>query len=204
MLWAASVVGSGQALPQLGNLLRIFFGHVGVTPNKIRDAIHPRLANKDYDKSDAAWRKLAAAGDNAIPFLRERIRPIAVPPLDLKHVEKLLADLDSERFVTREKATRELMSLGELAVVPLQRFLEKPSSVEADRRAHLVLKQLSEPAPTPDRLRALEVLELLEQVHSEKAVALLREIERDALIPQIRREARQASEHAAAAREEKK
>ena len=56
---------------------------------------------------------------------------------------------------------------------------------------------------TPDRRRALEVLELLEQMRSLKAVALLQEIERDALIPQIRREARQASQRVAAAREEK-
>src|SRR5262249_47546810 len=130
------------------------------------------LADKDYDKSDAAWRKLGAAGDHAIPFLKEQIRPIAVPPLDLKQVEKRLAELDSERFVTREKATWELMSLGELAIVPLQRLLEKPSSAEAQRRAHTVLKKLSEPVLTPDRLRALDVLELLEQLRSPKAVAL--------------------------------
>src|SRR5262245_12209272 len=162
------------------------------------------LADKDYDRSDAAWRKLAAAGDHALPFLKERIRPIAVPPLDLQRVEKLLAELDSDRFATREKATRELMSLGELAIAPLQRLLEKRPSVEAERRAHTVLKELSEPVLTPDRLRALEVLELLEQLRSLKAVALLQEIERDALIPQIRREARQALQRAAAAREEKK
>jgi hypothetical protein len=158
------------------------------------------LVDKDYDRSDAAWRKLGAAGDNAIPFLKKQIRPIAVPPLDLKHVETLLAELDSDRFVTREKATRGLMSLGDLAIVPLQRWLEQPSSEEAARRAHLVLNKLSEPVLTPDRLRALEVLDLLEQMGSRKAVALLQEIERDALIPQIRREAQRA----ASARQEKK
>jgi hypothetical protein len=147
------------------------------------------LADKDSDKSDAAWRKLAAAGDNAIPFLKEQIRPIAVPPLDLKQVEKLLAELDSDRYETRVKATRELTGLGELAIVPLQRLLEKPSSAEAKRRAQIVLKKLSEPVLTPGRLRALEVLELLEQLRSLKALALLQEIARDALIPQIRREA---------------
>jgi WD40 repeat protein len=162
------------------------------------------LADKDYGRCDAAWRKLAAAGDNAIPFLKERIRPIAVPPLDRKRVERLLADLDSDHFVTREKATRDLTSLGELAIIPLQRFMKKPSSVESDRRAHLIFKNLSEPVPTPDRLRTLEVLELLEQLRSPRAVALLQEIGRDALVPQIWREAGQAARRAAAACEEKK
>ena len=89
-------------------------------------------------------------------------------------------------------------------IVPLQRLLEKPSSAEVEWRAHTVLRKLSEPVLTPDRLRALEVLELLEQLRSLKAVALLQEIERDALIPQIRREARQALQRTATAREEKK
>jgi hypothetical protein len=162
------------------------------------------LADKDCDKSEAAWRKLAAAGDKAIPFLKEQIHPIAVPPLDRQHVEKLLTELDSNRFVTREKATKELLSLGELAIDRLQRSLEKPSSEEAQRRAHMVLKKLAEPALTPDRVRALQILELLEQLRSRKAVALLQEIERDALIPQLRREARQAAQRVATAREEKK
>jgi WD40 repeat protein len=159
------------------------------------------LAEKNYDKSDAAWRKLAAAGDHALPFLREQIRPIAVPPLDRKRVEKLLAELDADRFATREKATQELMRLGETAIVPLERLLEKGSSVEVERRAQTVLKKVSEPVLTPDRLRALDVLELLEQLRSPKALALLQEIERDALIPQLRREARQALQRAAAVRE---
>src|SRR5262249_26790373 len=74
------------------------------------------LADQDYARSDAAWRKLGAAGDHALPFLKEQVRPIAVPPLDRERVETLLAGLDADRFVTREKATRELLSLGELAI----------------------------------------------------------------------------------------
>src|SRR5262249_20445326 len=146
---------------------------------------------------------LGAAGDHALPFLKEQVRPIAVPPLDRERVETLLAGLDADRFVKREKATRELLSLGELAIVPLQRLLEKRSSAEAERRARAVLEKLAEPVLTPERLRALEVLELLEELRSRKAIALLQEIERDALIPQLRREARQAGQRAAAAREEK-
>src|SRR5262245_26640414 len=80
----------------------------------------------------------------------------------------------------------------------------QPASAEAQRRAQSVLKKLSEPVLTPDRLRTLEVLELLEYLRRPKAVALLQELERDALIPQIRREARQAAQRATVVREEKK
>jgi hypothetical protein len=44
----------------------------------------------------------------------------------------------------------------------------------------------------PDRQRVEDAIELLEQMGTPKARALLEEIERDALIPQIRLQARQA------------
>jgi hypothetical protein len=87
-----------------------------------------------------------------------------------------------------------LTDAGELAIVPLQRLLEKPPSLEAAKRAETILHKLAEPALTPDRLRALEVIGLLEQLGSPKASAVLQEIERDALVAPVRTAARQALE----------
>src|SRR5205814_680934 len=70
--------------------------------------------------------------------------------------------------------------------------LEKGLSAEAEKRIHGVLKKLGQPVLTTERMRVLEALELLEQLRTAKAIALLEETERDALIPQIRLEARQA------------
>ena len=78
------------------------------------------LSDTDYEKTDAAFRNLGAAGDNAIPFLRMQIRAIAVPAADMPRIEKLVAELNAEKFTTREQATKELMTAGELAIVPLQ------------------------------------------------------------------------------------
>jgi RNA polymerase sigma factor (sigma-70 family) len=150
------------------------------------------LDDPDAEKADAAWRKLGAAGDNALAFLRQQIRPIAAPPFDAKPVEALVAELDSEQFVTRERAMRDLIALGELAYVPLQRRLEKGLPLEASKRVQLVLDRLGQPALTRERLRVLEAIDLLEHVRTSKAIALLEETERDALIPQIRFEAGQA------------
>jgi hypothetical protein len=161
------------------------------------------LAGADSDKADDAWRKLGAAGDNALPFLRQRIRSVAVPAVDVKALEKLVADLDSAKFTTREKAAQELQAAGEVAIVLLQRCLEKRPSVEVERRATLVLKKIGEPALTPERLRVLDALELLERLRTTNAVALLEEIERDALIPHIRQEAGRALQRVAQARKEK-
>jgi len=155
------------------------------------------LANPDYEKADNAWRRLGAAGDNAIPMLREQIRAIAVPPVDMKRIEKLVAELDSAKFATRDQAIKELMAVGELAIVPLQRLMEKPPSAEARERANLILKKLGEPVLTPERQRVLDAIDLLEQVRTAAAIGLLEEIERDALIPQIRIEARQVLQRSA-------
>jgi RNA polymerase sigma factor (sigma-70 family) len=150
------------------------------------------LGTNDPDKADAAWRTLGAAGDNAVPLLRERIRAVAVPAVDRKRIESLIGELDAEKFATREQASKELLAIGELAIVPLQRVLEKPPSEETRARAATILKKLGELSWTPDRQRVLDALELLEQVGTSMATGLLQEIERDALIPQIRSQAQQA------------
>jgi RNA polymerase sigma factor (sigma-70 family) len=167
-------------------------------------ALWDDLAGADADKADAAWHKLGAAGDNTVPFLRQQLRKVAVPPADVKALEKLVAELDSAKFTTRERAAKELEAAGELAVVPLQRCLEKKPSVEVERRANLILKKIGEPVLTPERLRVLEALDLLEQVQTVKARALLEEIERDALIPSIRVEASRALRRVTPASKEKK
>jgi hypothetical protein len=163
------------------------------------------LANPDGDKADAAWRKLGATGDGAVPFVRKQIRSIAVPAVDLKTINKLVSELASDQFATRERATRELMAAGELAIIPLQRHLEKGVSAEAEKRIDGVLKKLGQPVLTIERMRVLEAIELLEQLRTAKAIVLLEETEGDALIPpQIRSEARQALQRLAQSQKEKK
>jgi hypothetical protein len=53
--------------------------------------------------------------------------------------------LPTAKLAVRDKATNGLMAAGELAIVTLQRLLEKPPSEEAAQRAALVFKQLAEP-----------------------------------------------------------
>jgi hypothetical protein len=79
-----------------------------------------------------------------------------------------------------------------LVIVPLEKLLANAPSLESQRRASLVLKMVKEPVLTPDRLRVLEAIELLEQLHSATSGKLLQEIADDALIVQIRDEALQA------------
>jgi RNA polymerase sigma factor (sigma-70 family) len=152
------------------------------------------LGGSDFEKTDDAWRKLGAGGSQAISFLAQQLRMVAVPPTDMKAIDKMLAELGDANYATREKAAKGLAAAGESAIVPLQRLLEKPPSIEAAKRAEAILQKLPEPALTPERLRALEAIGLLEQLRTPEASALLQEIARDALDAPVRRAARQAVE----------
>jgi len=73
-----------------------------------------------------------------------------------------------------------------------------------NKRIRSVLDKLGHPALTLERRRVLEAVELLEHLRTAKAIALLQETERDALIPQIWLEARQALQRLAEGEKEKK
>lgn len=200
----ATAGADGKAL--LWNTLARELTHKGpaleLTPKELA-ALWVDLNNADAGKAEAAWQKLAGAGDNAVPFLRQQIRLVAVPSVDLTQLEKRLTELDADRFAVREKATAELIAAGELAVGLIKRFLEQTPSLEAQSRANLVLEKLGESPLTPERVRVLEAIALLEQVRTARTIDLLKEIERDALISPLRTEARQALERIAQLRENK-
>ena len=71
------------------------------------------LAAGDTVRAYRALRRLGSAPAEAVPHLRKHLRPVAV--IDEKHLARLIADLDSSRFVVRERAARELEGLGSAA-----------------------------------------------------------------------------------------
>src|SRR5690606_20966959 len=90
---------------------------------------------------EAAWRDLGAdaekvyraivslsADPEGVRFLRERVKPVTPVPPNVVH--KLLADLDSGDFSTRERATAELARLGDTADEQLRSALEGDLSAE--------------------------------------------------------------------------
>jgi hypothetical protein len=64
--------------------------------------------------------------------------------VDAKRMAKLLADLDSDRFEERAKATRDLEALGESAEAALRQTLASEPSADAPARLlRLVLHALA-------------------------------------------------------------
>jgi hypothetical protein len=130
---------------------------------------------KEVDGEDAARAyqaigALAASPGQALALVKERLRPV-VAAAD-ERTGKLLAALDSKRFVVREKAQKEMAGLGPAVEVALRRALKKELSPETRLRVERLLAEI-ERVQRLRGLRALELLERLATVEARRLVATL-------------------------------
>jgi RNA polymerase sigma factor (sigma-70 family) len=128
------------------------------------DTAWHELAGTDAARAYQAMRRLAALPTETIPYLRNQVQPF--PVLNEKRLAGLIADLDSNRFAVREKATKDLEHLGEAAVGACRMALQAQPSAEVRRRLEGILEKeaKSASAPSPERLRALRAIEVLEHI----------------------------------------
>jgi WD40 repeat protein len=87
----------------------------------------------------AMWR-LRERPREATAILRKHVRPASVAEGEV--IARLIADLDSERFATREAATRELEKLGPKARPALETVLAEKPSLEQKMRIRRMLAWL--------------------------------------------------------------
>jgi hypothetical protein len=128
------------------------------------------LASVDASKAYQAIWRLAAAPRRAIPWLRQHLRPVKAMPVG--DISELIGKLDSPRFAERQKATRELAELGELAEPALLAALAGKPSLEVRRRLE-VLRDGVERMSSPDQRRALRAIEVLEHAGTPEAKQVL-------------------------------
>jgi RNA polymerase sigma factor (sigma-70 family) len=126
------------------------------------------LGDADGMKSHAALWKLATA-PGSVKFLKERLRPGTA--VDSERLQKLVRDLDDDAFKVRVRATNELVKLGEGVAAPLRKVLREKISAEVRWRVEHILEQLGK--PTPQRLRQLRAVEVLERSGSAEARGVL-------------------------------
>src|SRR5207244_2612912 len=79
------------------------------------DAWCARLSSTDGKSAYSAVWKLVAAGDSAVPKLKAQLAPASA--LAAKNIGRWILDLDDKQFAKRDKAERELLNLGEVALV---------------------------------------------------------------------------------------
>jgi RNA polymerase sigma factor (sigma-70 family) len=141
------------------------------------------LASMDAARADRAiWAFVTWPTDRSVPFLQQRLRP-STPP-DRQQVDRLVANLDSEIFDVRERATRELEELDELAEPALRKGLQGHPGPDLRRRLEALLETLDGPVISPARVRALRAVEVLEQIGTTQAIEVLAQLAHGA--PQAR------------------
>ncbi len=139
-----------------------------LTPRQL-EACWATLADADAAKAyDALW-TLVAAPEQAVPFLQKHLPPVPRP--DDNTVARLIADLDSNDFTTRQKATEELSKLGDAIAQNLRRALENKPSLEVRRRIQQLLDQTRD--WTAERLRDHRAIQALEHIGTRQAKEVL-------------------------------
>jgi RNA polymerase sigma factor (sigma-70 family) len=147
-------------------------GAVAVTAAE-RTALWGDLAGADAGRAHRAMRTLQADGQESVRFLRDQLKP--TPATDSRRIARWVADLDAEEFAEREKAMDALKELGDLAEPALRRVLAERPALELRRRAETLLGRLT-PVTSPELLRALRAVEVLEQLATPEARELLRSL----------------------------
>jgi RNA polymerase sigma factor (sigma-70 family) len=148
------------------------------------------LASSDGAKAYQAICSLRTSA-GAMAFLESRVKPAAAP--DAKRLAALMADLESSNFETREAAVLELVKIGELAAPALQEVLDRRPLVELRQRIEMVLDRIAAARSlSPDELRTIRVVEVLEGNPKSEARPLLESLAKGAPGARLTQEANAA------------
>jgi hypothetical protein len=137
------------------------------------DELWADLGAADQRKAYRAVLLLSDDPESSLAYLRDRAQPPTVPNA-LAKLPKWIADLDSDDFATREKATEELIRLGTAARPALRKALES-ESLEVRKRAQALLERKGEPPVLlPEEMQAMRVIEVLQHIDKPEAATVLR------------------------------
>lgn len=135
------------------------------------DAAWADLASTDALRAFAAVQKLSAAPSQAVPFLRDRVKPAARP--DEKQIRRTIEDLNSKDSTTRKRAFAELEQLGELAAPALRNTLKGDLAKGPRQQVEELLTRIDNRVLTSENLRNWRALKILERIATPDARQLL-------------------------------
>jgi WD40 repeat protein len=153
------------------------------------DALWNDLASSDAGRANRAAWTLAVRPDQAVPFLKAHVPPAA--EVDVQQVRRWIANLDSERFETRAAAAKELEELGEQAAPALRATVAGKPSAEVRKQAEALLGGLRL-VRSPEVLRRLRGIQVLERIGSQEAGDVLDRLARGQPEARLTREAKAA------------
>jgi RNA polymerase sigma factor (sigma-70 family) len=133
------------------------------------------LLTAEAEAAHRAMGELAADAAGTVTFLKTHLKPTSAPTdADL---DRLMARLGAAAFADREAASRDLDSLGTLAVPKVRARRPDVSSAEVRQRVDDFLKRHDRPGRTTGaRLRELRAVELLESIATPESRAMLDEL----------------------------
>jgi hypothetical protein len=137
------------------------------------DQLWDDLRRPDSAQAFQAMTSLVIAPDDTIALIGRRLK--AVEPADGAKLDRLIANLDSNDFPTRDAASRQLAQLGPTAKAKLLAAQEQGVSKEASRRIESLLDGLENPEGAEWR-RTLRTVEVLEAIRTPAARRLLEDL----------------------------
>src|SRR5262249_28158817 len=144
--------------------------HTALRSAAERERLWADLAG-EAGRADDAIRDLIAVPADAVPFLKDRLRP--VPAAVGQRVAQLINRLDSDRFAERQRTGIELEKLQDVAELALRKALAAPPSPEVRRRVERLLAKWDGRITSPDVLRAVRAVEVLEHINTPAARRVL-------------------------------
>jgi hypothetical protein len=135
---------------------------------------------------------MARCARHSVPLLRKRLPGAAVPTsADRGEFKRLMAELDSDDFATRQKAEQKLEKLGPAAEPLARAALEGRPPLEVRRRLERFIDGL-ERKEKASWTRAVRALEVLEHTGGPEAQQLLAELAAGDPAGRLAREAKAA------------
>jgi Tol biopolymer transport system component len=138
------------------------------------DGLWKSLAAPDAETGYKAVLALTASPKAAVTMFSERLQPPPKP--DLKKIDRLVRQLDSDSFQEREAASRTLRKIGAAAAPALRRAVQGKPSLELRTRATQLLKRIDGNFAPPEQLRFVRAVEVLENCATPDAKTLLKKL----------------------------
>jgi WD40 repeat protein len=129
---------------------------------------------RDGLTAHTAMERLIAVGDVAVNYAQKHLQPAT--SIDPRIVNRFLDRLDAMRFADRQKAVSELEAMDFQAEPFLRRAADTGTSAETRRATSRLLERLDGPVSTPDLLRGLRAVEILQRIGTSDARQLLEKL----------------------------
>lgn len=130
------------------------------------------LAERESRESFNFEGRFLRAPAETVKLFADKIK--SAPALDPKRIQRLLADLGNGQFTVREAASKAIQELDEQAIPYLELTLKSAESAEIRDRVKRLLEQKRLLPLSPDQIRQIRAVMVLEQIDNSESKELLR------------------------------